>query len=313
MSAALAATSHVADPALAAALLDASGVIVEAYRSPQTQRAYRRALRDFLLWYERQGFPRLSRRVVTAYIQHLRESSTTASSINQRLAPIHRLAKELALAGHLTDAEAVGIQLIGCERQEGVRSGNWLTREEAQALLNTPDIASRKGVRDRALLAVFLGAGLRREEVSNLTFRHVQQREGRWVIVDIAGKRGKVRSVPIPAWVKVALDAWRAAAEVSPEDAGYVFRALRRGGRLDGDSLSAQAIRDAHRAARSAAHLGQARAPGRRGPPADSAESRTRVRRDHETLSRRGAKLYGRASGSLRTRARHLSDVRSHR
>lgn len=50
--------------------------------------------------------------------------------------------------------------------------------------------------RDRAPLAVMLGAALRREEVASLAVEHIQQREARWVIVDLLGKRGKGRSIP---------------------------------------------------------------------------------------------------------------------
>ena len=45
-----------------------------------------------------------------------------------------------------------------------------------------------------------------------MTFGHVQQRDGRWCIVDPVGKRGRVRTIPAPTWTKVAIDAWTAAA-----------------------------------------------------------------------------------------------------
>jgi site-specific recombinase XerD len=79
-----------------------------------------------------------------------------------------------------------------------VRTGNWLTRDEAQQWLNAPDTRTREGKRDRALLAVLIGCGLRRAEAAALSFKHVQQRDGRWVLVDLIGKRDKVRSVPMP-------------------------------------------------------------------------------------------------------------------
>ena len=65
----------------------------------------------------------------------------------------------------------------------GIRTGNWLSLRQAQALLSAPDVATLKGLRDRAILAVLLGCGLRRSEVAALTFAHVQQRDGRWCIV----------------------------------------------------------------------------------------------------------------------------------
>src|SRR5262249_31004888 len=83
------------------------------------------------------------------------------------------------------------------------------------ALLNAPDATTNKGLRDRAILAVLLGCGLRRSEVAALTFKHIQQRDGRWCIVDLVGKHGRVGTVPKPTWVKVAVDAWATAAGIT--------------------------------------------------------------------------------------------------
>ena len=58
-----------------------------------------------------------------------------------------------------------------------------------------------------------------------LTFTHVQQRDGRWCIVDLLGKHGRIRTIPMPTWVKVAIDAWAAAAGVTH---GAVFRPVSR-------------------------------------------------------------------------------------
>ena len=49
-----------------------------------------------------------------------------------------------------------------------------------------------------ALLAVLIGCGLRREESAQLALGHIQQREGRWVIVDLIGKGARIRTVPMP-------------------------------------------------------------------------------------------------------------------
>src|SRR6185503_14882660 len=97
------------------------------------------------------------------------------------------------------------------------------------ALLSAPDTMTTKGLRDRAIIAVLLGCGLRRSEVAALTFVHVQQRDGRWCIVDLVGKHGRVRTAPMPNWVKVAMDAWTAAAVV---DNGRVFRPVNRADQL---------------------------------------------------------------------------------
>jgi site-specific recombinase XerD len=63
-----------------------------------------------------------------------------------------------------------------CEgaKKRGVRLGNWLTAEEARRLWQSPDADTLKGKRDRAILAVLLGGGLRRRELADLDFRHLQ-------------------------------------------------------------------------------------------------------------------------------------------
>ena len=91
----------------------------------------------------------------------------------------------------------------GVASQE-VRLGNWLQRKEGQALLNAPDATTVRGQRDRAILVVLLACGSRRSEVAALTFKHIQQRGGRCCIVDLVGRHGRVRTVPVPTWVKVA-------------------------------------------------------------------------------------------------------------
>ena len=66
-----------------------------------------------------------------------------------------------------------------------------------------------KGKRDRATLGILLGCRLRRREAAELEFAHIQQREDHWAIVDLVGKdRHLIRTVPVPNWVKTAIDSW---------------------------------------------------------------------------------------------------------
>ena len=87
---------------------------------------------------------------------------------------------------------AAGIAKIKDVKSLGTRIGNWLSKKEAERLLQSPDITTIEGLRDRAVLAVMIGAGLRRAEVANLRIDHIQLRDGRWCLVDLVGK-GRVQ------------------------------------------------------------------------------------------------------------------------
>jgi len=160
-----------------------------------------------------------------------------SSSINNRLSAIRKLATEAA-DNQLMPAEvAAAIGRVKGAKVQGVRLGNWLSLRQAQALLDTLDPSTLKGIRDRAILAVLLGCGLRRSEVSALTMDHIQQRDGRWCIVNLLSKHGRVRTVPIPTWVKVAIDIWISRPPIAE---GFVFRPVSRTGRCRSDRLSAK-------------------------------------------------------------------------
>ena len=214
-------------------------LVTNTVTSAHTRRAYARALDDFLTWWEADGHRPLDKATVQRHVQALRTDGRGASSINQRLVAIRKLAREAADNGLIDQATAAAIGRAEGVRKEGKRLGNWLTQAQAQALLDAPDVSTLKGIRDRAILAVLLGTGLRREECATLDVRHMQQREGRWVLVDLVGKRQKTRSVPMPAWAKSAVDAWLEAGEVT---VGPVFRALRRGGHVQAHGMTAQSI-----------------------------------------------------------------------
>ena len=111
--------------------------------------------------------------------------------------------------------QASAIGRVKGAKQSGVRAGQWLTREQAESLLSAPNPATIKGQRDRALVAVLVGCGLRRKEATTLTLEHIQLRDARWVIVDLMGKGRRVRSVPMPSWARNALDSWIAAGGIT--------------------------------------------------------------------------------------------------
>jgi site-specific recombinase XerD len=215
-------------------------LVLDAVPSPLTKAMYGIALDEFFVWWTQQGRPAFSRAAVNSYRAYLEGRRLSAATVNQKLSAIRKLAAEATYAGHLDPVVAQGIRDVRGAKNLGTRVGNWLSKEQAERLINAPDTSTLKGRRDRAILAVMIGCGLRREEVARLTFEHVQQRDGRWCVVDMRGKHGRIRTVPMPAWAKAAIDQWAAAAEIST---GAIFRGVNKGDRLmPGESLSSQGI-----------------------------------------------------------------------
>ena len=120
------------------------------------------------------------------------------------LAAVRRLEYEAADFGLLSPELAAGIHRVKGAKQLGACTGNWLTRYQVRLLLEKADADDLRSVRDLAMISVLMGCGLRRAELSALTVEDLQIRQGHWAIVDLIGKGGHVRTVPVPAWVKQA-------------------------------------------------------------------------------------------------------------
>jgi len=93
--------------------------------------------------------------------------------------------------------------------------------------------------RDYAMLAMLFGCGFRRSELVGLELDDIQMRQSHWAVVDLVGKRGHIRTVPIPSWVKIALDNWTRAAHVTE---GKIFRAVARKGKVWGRGISQNVV-----------------------------------------------------------------------
>jgi site-specific recombinase XerD len=214
-------------------------LVLDSVSSPITKRVYNMALNEFMAWFQEAPRPGFTKATISAWRVSLEERRLGSSSIIIRMSAIRKLAAEAADNGLLAPELAQGISRVKSVKSTGIRVGNWLSQRQAQALLSAPDITTIAGLRDRAILAVLLGCGLRRSEVAALTFAHVQQRDGRWCIVDLVGKHGRVRTAPMPTWVKVAIDAWTSASSVS---SGNVFRPVNRAGWVTGERLGEKVV-----------------------------------------------------------------------
>ena len=217
----------------------AKSAVLVSLRSAESQRSYRRSIDDFVCWYCSE--PRLSfnKTVVTRYRIHLEDQLLAPGTINVRLAAVRRLAYEAADTGLLSPELAAGIRRVKGAKKLGMRLGNWLTVTEARNLWQLPNAHTLEGKRDRAILAVLLGCGSRRSELIDLTFDHIQRREGHWAIVDLIGKAAHVRTVPMPDWVKETLDHWLSGANIRQ---GKLFRCVCRKGTVWGTEVTEKVV-----------------------------------------------------------------------
>jgi site-specific recombinase XerD len=217
----------------------AKSAVLNSLSSQDAQRGYRHAIDEFIEWYCSEPRLSFSKSVVLRYRMYLESRKLAPGTVNLRLGAVRRLAYEASDCGLLSPDLAAGIRRVKGVKKLGVRLGNWLTAEQGERLWRSPDAGRLKGKRDRALLAVLLACGLRRHEAVDLDFSHLQQREQHWAIVDIVGKAGHTRTVPMPDWVKNVLDEWSNAAGLA---SGKVFRRVNRAGKTWGESMTEKVV-----------------------------------------------------------------------
>jgi len=152
---------------------------------------------------------------------------------------VRRLAYEAADCGLLSADLAAGIRRVKGARRLGMPVGNWLSAEQGKRLLRPVNVGSLRGKRDFATLAILLGCGLRRAELTTLRVEDIQQREEHWVIADLVGKGGNIRTILVPEWVKAAIDSWLEGSGIAN---GVLLRSINNAGRVWGNGFSPKVI-----------------------------------------------------------------------
>ena len=143
------------------------------------------AIRHFVDYLGAQEGSNLDKLFLQTYIASMQDEGIGEGSINLRLAAIRKLSREAEELKVWPETVASAFASVKNIPQRGHRTGNWLSLEQAQQLINAPDISTLYGLRNRAMLAVLIGCGLRRHELVKLTLPQLQMREGRWVIADL--------------------------------------------------------------------------------------------------------------------------------
>ncbi|MCS7235682.1 MAG: tyrosine recombinase XerC [Armatimonadota bacterium] len=170
--------------------------------SARTVAAYARDAADFLRFLSGEGVSDWSRVDVVCARRYLVQlsASRSRSTAARRLSALRHLFRFLVRTGRATTNPFRGLRAP----RRGRRLPTYLSMAQVRALLRAPDPASPLGLRDRALLELLYGAGLRLQEA--LSLRAADAASGRELRV--LGKGNRERVVLLPKAARAALDAY---------------------------------------------------------------------------------------------------------
>ena len=209
--------------------------------NPRTRRAYQNDLEDFCSFIGLTGageFRAVTRAHVLAWRAQLEARGLAGATIRRKLAAL------ASLFDHLLENNAVaggnpvhGVKRPRIETNEGKTPA--LGDDQAKLLLTAPDGWTLKGVRDRAILAVLLYHGLRREEAAQLMTADLQDRRG-IKHLQVRGKGGKTRYLPLHPVAAERIHEYLERDNKREPGNGPLFRSMR--GRTTGGAVTGNGI-----------------------------------------------------------------------
>ena len=204
--------------------------------SKNTLDAYRRDLDKLLAYYAGNGidFRSVTLEQLDQFAGELREGhGIQARSVARILSGVRSFYHFLTLE---REVEADPTELLESPRI-GKHLPEVLSVEEIDRIISAIDLGRPEGIRDRAIIEVLYGCGLRISELCNLKISQLYLEEG---YIRVTGKGSKERLVPIEEVAIRRVREWlavRMGHKVQPTEEDYVFVSLTRGRRLSRISL----------------------------------------------------------------------------
>ena len=203
--------------------------------SKNTLDAYRRDLQKLLIFY---ADNHIDYRTVTLeqldqFAGQLREEGIQARSVARILSGVRSFYRFLTLE---KEVEQDPTELLESP-QIGKHLPEVLSVEEIDSIINVIDVSKPEGIRDRAIIEVLYGCGLRISELCNLRISQLYLEDK---YIRVKGKGSKERLVPIEGVAIDRVREWlvtRMGYKVKPSEEDYVFVSLTRGSRLSRISL----------------------------------------------------------------------------
>jgi integrase/recombinase XerC len=135
------------------------------------------------------------------FLARLMVDNASRRTISRKLSTIRSFFKFLYRREYISELPSDGITAPKLNKQ----LPKFLTIEEIENLLNIPDTATLKGIRDKAIIEMLYSTGMRISELVELTHKQIQWREG---YVRVIGKGKKERLVMLGAPALDALNAY---------------------------------------------------------------------------------------------------------
>ncbi len=210
--------------------------------SAATRRAYQADLRDFMSFAgidQPEAFRAITRAHVLAWRKALEARGLAGATIRRKLAALGSLYAYLCERHAVATSPVAGVRRPRNDSHEGKTPA--LGDAQARALLDTPDAATLKGLRDRAIVAVLLHHGLRRAELCALRVQDLQSRRG-VAHLRVHGRGAKIRHLPLHPAAADRIHAYLEQAGHGTSPAAPLFQALRGARRAD-RGLSGDGVR----------------------------------------------------------------------
>ncbi len=196
--------------------------------SVQTRRAYESDIRAFMAFVgiaQPEEFRAVTRGHVLAWRADLENQGLAGSTIRRKLAALSSLYDFLCEANAVTHNPVRGVKRPKVESYEGKTPA--LSDAQARQLLDAPPADTLKGKRDRAILSVLLYHALRREELTKLLVKDVNQARRGVPHMRVHGIGGKLRYIPAhPATLRLLAEYLKGAGHAKEQD-GPLFRSVR--------------------------------------------------------------------------------------
>jgi integrase/recombinase XerD len=193
----------------------------------QTRRSYENALQDFMAFTGIQQpaeFRIVTRAHIIAWRDDLVNRHLSGMSIRHRLSALSSLFEYLCEKNTVTHNPVKGVKRPAVESGEGKTPA--IGDHQARQLLEVPNGDSLKGKRDRAILATLLYHALRRDELCRLKVKDFKQERRGVPHLNISGKGGKTRYVPLHPAASGLIHDYLADAGHGLEDTGALFRSV---------------------------------------------------------------------------------------